>query len=302
MKNSRLEIYAYVDFREFIKDRLDELKELDSRNSRRFFIRRLGLSSSNYLARIIDGRRNLSNDLASRLASELGLNRSEIAFFFDLVRYGQSKSKEAKYEALKILRRNSRFVKVNRMSLDHIDYMSSPFLLALREMVDIAGFKEDTEWIYRRLKIKVEKSKIIQGISILVESGLIERDENGKLKAADKHQITGNQLGSIALRQYHRQMIANSLEAMSLPVDIRHYLGMTMSIPAGIYDQIVEEMLACRSRIRAMVDEAEKTDCVYHIEMSLCPLSRPVQPAIDESEQYVNSENYEEKVDNSSEQ
>lgn len=275
MKRTKLYIYSYMDFRLFVNDRLDELKAENSKFSRRYFCSKLGLASTNYLKLIIDGRRNLSDKLLVRMAQVLGLDEEESAFFVDLVAYGQAKNTEAKMLALENLRKNKRFIKVHQLALDHFDYFADPVTLTMRELVALRDFREDTDWIGQRLPVKASPGHIREALDKLERLGQIARTEDGRLAVVHRHQSTGSQLGSVSLRSYHLKMLQLGIEAMELPVDVRHYRGLTMSIPAPAYDKIIEQISLCINRVRAIVDESPDASQVYHLEMVLFPLTRP---------------------------
>lgn len=274
MKHTALNIFGYTDFRSFLKDRLGELKVENAKYSRRYISDRLGISSRNYLRMIIDGKRNISDQLMRKLPSVLDLNRDESTFFIDLVRYGQAKTVEAKNEALENLRRNKRFLEIHQLAMDHFDYMSDPLTLALREMVPLKNFREDADWIQSRLSFKAGRKKIESGIAKLERLGMLERDAAGKLALAHMHQATGDQLGSLPLRSYHKNMLKRAAGAMELPTDQRHYGGITMSIPSDSYGEIVERFEAFIDEVRAIVDKGDDPEQVYHLEMSLFPLTK----------------------------
>ena len=278
MKKSKLCIYEYTDFRKFLEDRTKELKEENPKYSRRYLVARLGLSSNNYLKRIIDGSRKLSDNLSRKLTKVLGLNKVESEFFLDLVQYGQAKSTEARAEALENLRRNRRFTKIHKLDLEQFDYITDPLTLALKEMVNFDNFQEDPAWISPQLTIKASAKQIKAGLEKLEQLGIIKRDEKGGLKSTAKHVATGDQLGNIPLRMYHRNMIEKSLESMELPADSRYFRGLTMSVPADAYEEIVEEYSMFIDRVRAIIDNGEDPDHVYHMEMGLFPLARPRSP------------------------
>ncbi|RJO64600.1 MAG: TIGR02147 family protein [Myxococcales bacterium] len=273
MKRTKLDIFAYTDFRRFLEDRLEELRAEDKKYSRRYFVQKLELASSNYLKRIIDGSRKLSDSLARRVTQEIGLNKEETRFFQQLVRYGQTNDTQSRTEALEDLRRNRRFVDVHQLELNRFDYYADPLMVALREMADLRDFQEDPGWIAARLPFNAGKKRIAEAIARLVASGHLARGEDGRLAAVHKHQDTGEQLGSMTLRTYHLKMLERAMASMELPVEQRHYLGLAMSIPVSAYDAIVEEMKHCRDRVRAIVDAAEETERVYHLEMAFFPLT-----------------------------
>jgi uncharacterized protein (TIGR02147 family) len=272
-----------MDFRLFINDRLDELKVDNPKFSRRYFCSKLGLASTNYLKLIIDGRRNVSDKLLERMTQVLGLDEEESMFFVDLLAYGQARTTEAKMMALENLRKNKRFIKVHQLALDHFDYFSDPITLTLRELVALADFHEDYEWIAKRLPIKATPKRIRESLDKLERLGQIARVDDGRLTVVHKHQSSGQQLGSVSLRSYHLKMMQLAQEAMELPTNIRHYRGLTMSIPSSAYDKIIEQLSLCINRIRAIVDETTDAEHVYHMEMALFPLTRRPELETDEA-------------------
>ena len=274
MIKTKLNIYSYSDYRIFLYDRLSELKEINSKYSRRYFIRALNLSSSNYLKRIIDGSRNLSDRLAKKLTVVLGLSKDEERFFFKLKSYNQAKTTLERKEALKNLRRSRLFKDVHKLDMGEFDYYSDPLMVALREMVGLYDFKEDPAWIASRLSFKASKERIIEALKQLQVSGHLVRDQKKKLCAARTHQSTGEHFGSLTLRTYHLNMLKLGADSIELPSDQRYFQGLSFSVPASAYDQITDEMQLLADKIRQIVDESEKTDMVYHMEMVFFPLTK----------------------------
>lgn len=274
MKRTKLNIYSYLNYRMFLAHRLVELKKESSKYSQRFFARRLGLSTNNYLKRIADGERNLSDKLARKVAEVIGLNQGESGFFLDLVRFNQAKTTESKTDALESLRKNKRFVKVHQLELDQFDYFSDPLTLTMRDLVGLEDFNEDPKWIAGKLQEKVRPKAIRESLAKLERLGQLKRDRDGILQVTHAHQSTGPQLGSQPLRQYHLNMLAMAAQSMELPTDTRHFRGLTMSIPTKSYEQIVEELSLCINKVRAIIDASKDSEHVYHLEMGFFPLTK----------------------------
>ena len=81
MKRTALDIYQYTDYRDYLKDRLAELKAQDRKYSLRFLAKKLGLSSNSHLKMVMDGDHNLSLELGRKLADFLNLRKQETDFF-----------------------------------------------------------------------------------------------------------------------------------------------------------------------------------------------------------------------------
>lgn len=274
MRQTKLNIFGYIDFRAFLNDRLDELKRQNAKYSQRYFCKRLGIRSNSYLQLIIKGKRNLTDALFENLVIEIGLTTREKLFFRDLVAYGQAKTTTQGVAALQKLRRNKHFVKVHNLELDRFDYYADPLTLTLRELVAVKGFKEDPHWIMQRVPYKTTPLQIRDAIESLIRYGHLLRDENKSLKVAHKHQETGSQLGAVPIRSYHLNMLRMAGESMELPTDQRYFQGLTMSIPKNTYDEIVEQFALFQDRIRAIVDASGEAEGVYQLQMALFPLTK----------------------------
>lgn len=275
MKKTQLDIFSYIDFKQFIEERLLELKDQDAKFSRRYLIRRMGLANSNYLKMIIDGKRPLTLPLAQKLARELGLDPKETAFFLRLLRFAQADTGEEKAQALCELRKHKRFARVHALALRHLDYMTDPLLLTLRELVALPDFKEDAAWILPRLTSPANARAIERGLAALVELGLLQRDKRHRLRQTAAHQSTGAQLGNVPLRRYHKTMLALAASAQEQPVEQRSFSGLSFSADADTYGQVLARYAEFLDEVRAISDAAKTSDRVYHLECVLFPLAFP---------------------------
>lgn len=59
-KKEKISIYKYDDFRMFLKDKYEEMKQIDPSCSARNFARKAGFTNPGFLNDVIKGRRNLS--------------------------------------------------------------------------------------------------------------------------------------------------------------------------------------------------------------------------------------------------
>ena len=84
----------YTDFRQYLKDVYNWRRQHESTGFRPYsystFSAAADIKSPNYLKLIIEGRRNISEDMINRFARALRLQKNEIEEFRALVRYGQA--------------------------------------------------------------------------------------------------------------------------------------------------------------------------------------------------------------------
>src|SRR5262245_65039952 len=87
-----VDVFAYLDYRAYLRDHYDARKGKGRGFSYRSFARRAGLKSPNYLKLVIEGERNLSAAMAERFAQTCGLSDDELRYFVDLVAFNQAAS------------------------------------------------------------------------------------------------------------------------------------------------------------------------------------------------------------------
>ena len=88
-----------IDYLEIIKDEFGSRIESNPSYSMRAFARDLEISPSR-LSEILNGRGGMSSVMAQKIASKLGLQRSEIDYFKALVERRHGRSKKVKMNAI----------------------------------------------------------------------------------------------------------------------------------------------------------------------------------------------------------
>lgn len=116
MKNKTVSIYNYLDFRKFLKAKLDELRAEPSYFSYRSLNRKAGIKSASFWKLIIDGKRNLGPEGMRKVAKAFGLKSAERHFFFNLVQFNQAKSHAEKDQFFKKLTQNKTFSQVSALT------------------------------------------------------------------------------------------------------------------------------------------------------------------------------------------
>lgn len=274
MKKSRLDIYSYSDYRRYLKERLEELKAQDRKYSLRFLAKRLDLKSNSHLKMVMDGDHNLSPLLAHKLAEFFEMSEPETAFFLALVTFCQAKSTPEKTEALEELRRRTRFVRLHRTELDQLDYLNDPLTLALRELVNLPDFCEDTKWISGHLLLRASAQEVQEALEKLLRLGLLRRNEQGRLEQTTPHLDTGHGFGSVALRGYYQSAFERATQSLDMPSAERHLGGMTMAVSKATYERILEHFALFMDTVRREVDADAEPERVYQFVAGLIPLSK----------------------------
>ena len=100
---SKLNIYSYEDFRAYLKDLVQELKDLKPDLTMRKIADLAGFGSPSYLKMIIDGKRKLSEESFLSLCEVFTIKDKEKTFLHTLVNFNQCKDPDSKKDYLKLL-------------------------------------------------------------------------------------------------------------------------------------------------------------------------------------------------------
>ena len=100
--DAEIDVFAYSDYRAFLRDYYRARKAAGRGFSYRSFSRRAELKSPNYLKLVIDGDRNLSTDMAKRFASACGLQGAEQRHFIELVAHSPEREPTAPHISVRL--------------------------------------------------------------------------------------------------------------------------------------------------------------------------------------------------------
>ncbi len=269
------DIFEYLDYRRFLADYYTAAKANNSAFSYRYFSRRAGYSSPNFLKLVIDGMRNISIDSIDRFASALKLNATETRFFANLVAFNQASNAEEKNEAFERVAASRRFKKARRLDRAFFNYLSCWYYPAIREMIGRTDFVEDPEWISQELVPTITMAQAREAIDLLLELGLVVRDEDGALTRGEAAIATEHEVHSLAVANYHRQMLKRAADSIELTGSTyRDLSALTLSIRSETVAELKERIHNFKEIIADLCDRDESPNAVYQLNIQLFPLNR----------------------------
>jgi uncharacterized protein (TIGR02147 family) len=271
------DVFAYLDYRGYLRALYDSRKRRGA--SYRSFARRAGLRSPNYLKLIIDGDRNLSASMAKQFAKACDLAPEGQRYFLLLVEFNQARSSEARahaHTALRRLRGPSRFAGLDA-ALDA--YHSLWYLPAIRELVASPHFREDPRWLARQLLPAITTAEARRSLAVLLELGLLVRDEQGALRQASTTVTTGPEARSRQLKRFHRTMMdhaKSSIERVAPPE--RDISGLTLCLGEHGLSLVKRAIQRFRHELLELSALEQDGRQVVQLNFQLFPLTRAVQP------------------------
>jgi uncharacterized protein (TIGR02147 family) len=267
-------VYDFLNFRDFLKAAFQEHKKQHRYFSHRYFLKEAGVRNSGYLKLVIDNKRSLTPSMVPGFAKALRLSEHERAYFTHLVGFNQAESAEDKeyhYRALKLLGSQ---VKRKIIGSDYFDLFEHWYIPVIRELVCLHDFKDDCKRIGKTIRPAVTPARVKKALAFLVEKKMIVRREGGGYAQTDPAIDTSDQITSLAVRNFNRQMISLAREALDrFNREERYVRGVTIGISKKTYSAIVQEIQVLNAKVVQMVGADQESDRVYQLNFQLFPLS-----------------------------
>ena len=93
------------------------------------------------------------------------------------------------------------------------------------------GFREDADWIARRLKPAITAAEARRALEVLLQLGLLRRNSSGKLEQSEALITSGDEISSAAIGQFHREMIRKGGESIDrFPGAAREVSSVTLGL------------------------------------------------------------------------
>jgi len=267
-------VYRYLDYRAFLRDAYRDRKQHQRGFSYRWFSRRAGLSSPNFLKLVIDGKRNLTVASARRFAAAFDLNVTETAFFCDLVAFNQARSPAEKNEYYERIRASRRHREVRALDHHEFDYFSRWYYPAVRELVACKGFRDDPAWIARRLVPPITPAQARHALELLTKLGLLRRDADGTLRQGEMLVSTGPEVRSLAVGNFHRQMMERAAASIELVArEERDISGLTVALSDEACRRFKQRIVELRAELLQLSAAETEATRVVQLNFQLFPLA-----------------------------
>jgi uncharacterized protein (TIGR02147 family) len=236
--------------------------------SLRAFARMVDVSPA-VLSRIISGKRNLTFNLAVRIADALMLGpiERETLYSFFLSTDEAQKTKEDRVE--------------KELSLDCFSAMKDWYHYGITQLLYLEVFKEDTKWIAKMLSITELEVRL--AIDRLLRLEILDRDESGRLYRTATHFTTSTDIASAGIRHFQKQILQKSIESLEMDgLHERDITSITIAINESRIAEAKLEIKKFRKKMSEFLAEGEKTR-VYNLGVHLIPLSKSTKGEIYEN-------------------
>ena len=278
------QIGDYTDFRLYLKDVYDFRRSTESTGLRAYsystFSAAADIKSPNYLKLIIEGRRNLSDDMITRFARALRFSKIECEEFRALVRYGQSTEPMERNQFLRELadlraRRAFESGAINQKSWDKVPGWIGWVIYAMSEQKNVTF---DTENVQRLFRANAAPDEVREALRKLFASGELAANlETGEVTKNRDLIDSPQDLPVELIRKLQSELIYLGIESLfrDSPKD-REFGAMTVAMTDEEFQAVRFELRQLRKRLQKDITvkrKATKGDRVYQMNVQLFPLT-----------------------------
>lgn len=269
-------IYDYVDYRAFLSDSLQYIQTKNPKYSATAYVRQAGFgeNSRGYFNLIMNGKRNLSSSTILGFSRTLKLSEKETFHFENLVHYNQATTEKEKTLYFERISKNmkGKTSKAFELLKSQYNYFSQWYMVAIRELISLDNFKEDYDFIAKKLRNKISKKEIIEAINDLITLGLVARDTNGKLIQSEEFiNFTDTSMNYTVVNALHTQFLDKAKETLSEDAYTNRSAScVVIATDKDNFDKIREEIKAFREHImNKYATNNAKVDCVLNLGIQL---------------------------------
>lgn len=268
-------VYEYLDYRAFMRDHYAAKKAENAKFSFRYFARRAGFTSSNFMKLVMDGERNLGATAVERVAAAMKLEQEDADFFSLLVAMNQAQTVAERNRAFERVAANRRFRAARKLDGPLFEYLTRWYYPVIRELAARDDFVDDPAWVAAQLLPPIEPREARAALKTLENLGLLVRDENDKLVRGEASLTTGHEVRHVVVPAYHLQMIERAAKAVeTVPPEARDVSALTVCIRESSLPDLKAKVRRFREEMLDRCDSDKEPDRVYQLCIQLFPLSQ----------------------------
>jgi uncharacterized protein (TIGR02147 family) len=166
------------------------------------------------------------------------------------------------------------YKKIQPLKESQFHYYAYWYLVPVRELINVEGFKEDPQWIANKIKPAITTAEARRALEDLQKLDLVRRDANGKLVQSSPNLNTADEVTSSVVAQYHKEMLKKAVESIDrFPREKREISCATFSVTPHGARRIKELVQKFRQDILDITAQEVNPQNVYQLNFQLFPLS-----------------------------
>lgn len=268
-----INIFDYFDYRKYLSNYFAEEKKNTSHFSHRYFCRKLGLKSKNFILFVMQGKRNLTNEMCFKISQQLKHDQSETAYFFNMVLFSQSKNykeKDKYWEKIIKLRQKTKFMKIDEYQYE---YFNNWYNVVIRELMVFIDKPIDYKILSRLVMPPITATQARRSVRLLLKLGMIKETESCFIQT-DPIIKTDDKVNSLAIFNLHQTMSKLATHALeNYQREERNFGSCIMALSKKGYKNVIDNVNELRDKLMSICELDDDQDRIYHMNFQLFPVS-----------------------------
>ncbi|MBK8801827.1 MAG: TIGR02147 family protein [Fibrobacteres bacterium] len=266
-------ILSYTDYRLYIKDCLESLRESRPWFSLRYLAGQMELDAGN-LVKVVQKDRHLPDRCLSALSNELGLNLRETEYLEHLVRFAKARNSRKEQDAYEKLL-ELKCAKADVLGRDQYAFYKDWRCTAVLALLHLDNFRATEAAIADHLLPKAPVEDVHRILRLLEELGLARRGKAGRWIACKSSLTTGPAWKDLAVRAFQRETLGLALQALDrIPKEDRDISTLTVTLANEDLEKLSALKLNFRKAVLDLAAQASRSDRVWQVNLQVFPLSR----------------------------
>lgn len=293
-------ISDYMDYRKYLADfylfRREQTKTDLRPYNYQMFSAAANIKSPQYLRLIIDGKRNLSDDMVAKFAKALNLGRDHTDELRVLVHFTQATDPAERNRHLKALMELRVSQKIKSGEIDSKAFEQIPGWVAwiLYSMTDLKNVKFDIQSLKQLLGEKATQDEIQQALNKLLESGQLVRDpETNEVKKARPLMENADNIPVALVRKLQAELLYLGMESLFQDEPLEREFGtVTLSLTEKEFEEIKFKLRQIRKQLtkdNSIARAQNPGERIYQLNIQLFPVTHKVEAAKSTTEEKMKS-------------
>ncbi len=268
---------------ELLRQYVEFKKQRNSRWSARAWGLRIGFKSPSALFNILKGRRLPDRPILNQMIKSMGLcmkGEDYVRCLFERdLRSRDAAPADTNLEArIRFLRIYDTAIELKGSDLNYVGSLLSHLITSL---VSTEGFQEDPNWIQSRIRLTTTELEIRTTIQALLYVGLLRRDPNGNLVAANPFFEMPELVSASKTRKCFEESLELAQSSIhALPASERFLNTQIFHVRSDRYEEATAYIKNFRQEFTALFSEEKGSgaDSVFQLNLQLIPLTKRKQP------------------------
>lgn len=268
------DVFAYNDYRAFLRDWFDWKKGINRRFSYRVLGEKVGFKSASFFSQILQGKSNISLEMIHRFASIVGLDRRETEFFEALVLHDQAKTLvEEKRQLDRLL--ELRPEAISKLERDRCEFLEAWYHGVVWQLLETLEVREDLADLAASLTPPISIADAEGSLALLERLGMARRDRDGRWRQLDPILSVSSGVPRSITRRFYLSLNRLAGEAHDrFEREDRNLSWVTLAVSDTKRDEIVQEIRAFRRHLVELARRDTSPQDVHQLLIQLFPLSR----------------------------